>query len=114
MLNRLLNYAQGEGNNAQGLHVYWALCWIASNEQQVSFTCKVSHIAQLAGYRYRIAHRALGDLEKLGVIRIQRTAKAARAPSRYTLLGFKAAKRAGEGEAKQQAGANAVRTPRAF
>ena len=114
VLNRILNNAQGEANNAQGLHVYWALCWIASNEQQVSFTCKVSHIAQLAGYRYRIAHRALGDLEKLGVIRIQRTAKAARAPSRYTLLGFKAAKRAGEGEAEQQAGANAVRTPRAF
>ena len=118
VLNRILNNAQGEASNAKGLHIYLALCWIASNEQATSFECKVSHVAQLAGYRYRTTHKALGDLEKLGVIRIRRTAKAARGPSRYTLLGFKTAKRArgkATEETEQQTGvSNAIRTPRAF
>ncbi len=117
-LNRILNNAQGNGTNAQGLHVYLALCWIASNEQSNCFDCKVSHIAQLSGYRYRTTHKALGDLEKLGVISIQRTLKAARGPSRYTLIGVKRAKK-DRGKAsediKQQSGvSNVIRKPRAF
>jgi hypothetical protein len=113
VLNRILNNAQGEANNAQGLHIYWSLCWIASNEQSNSFDCKVTHIAQLAGYRYRTAHAALGDLEKLGVIQIERTKGSARGPSRYTLIGFKADKKKGQGkEGKEKGSAENVAQPR--
>jgi hypothetical protein len=110
-LHRVLNNSGGETSNTICLHVYLALCWIASDQQSDTFTVKSSYIAQRAGYRYRSTFDALKDLERLKLIHISRTKKSMKAPSTYTVLPFCTTRRT-LCTSRQPSGADSVEAPK--
>jgi hypothetical protein len=76
------------GASASAKLVYLALTRIASNERSRSFSKPIAYIATLASLGRRTVERRLPDLERLGLVEIQRLAIAgtkARDLSRYTL-----------------------------
>jgi hypothetical protein len=115
-LRRIMFNPDGETSNALALHVYWALCWEESNRASKgeAFAVKVSHIAQLAGYRYRITHKALKDLEALGVVEIERTSGEARRPSHFRLVPCRTNKKKHEEKGAQKGQNDEPRKERQF
>jgi hypothetical protein len=70
------------------LGIYVALCEIASDERSESFIASMDKIAAKSCLTRRTVIDRLKDLERIGVIRIYRSATTAnfRVPSQYTLL----------------------------
>ena len=68
------------------LAIYYALCWISSEEKKPKFRASLSSIASKCGLSSRTVWREIGRLEKAGFILIDRAPTDSRIPNEYTLL----------------------------
>jgi len=92
-LKRILDsFDDDEGRACRTRSVYLALCEIASDEGAAQFIVSKGLLAFRAGLSARTVQRVFPDLEKAGVLTIERNATGLKASSRYTLLAVPAPK----------------------
>jgi len=92
-LRRILDsFDDDEGRACRTRSVYLALCEIASDEGAAQFIVSKGLLAFRAGLSARTVQRVFPDLERAGVLTIERNATGLKASSRYTLLAVPATK----------------------